>query len=370
MKKWIIGVMLFSLTPVFGQIDSTQTTIVLSKTDSTKSTLVFSGYVETYYSYDLGKPDNHNRPGFMYSHNRHNEFSLNLGYIKAAYQSTRTRANLAIGAGSYMNANLSAEPNVLKNIYEANGGVKISKNKEVWIDAGIMSSHIGYESAIGKDNWTLTRTISAENSPYFETGAKISFTTKNEKWFLSALVLNGWQRMQRVDGNSTLAFGHQLTYKPNAKVLLNSSSIVCNDQPDTLRKMRYFHNLYGTFELSSKVSMTAGFDIGVQQKTKGSSDYDMWFAPSLITKFTINNKNSLTLRLEYFDDQNGVIIATGTANGFKTYGYSLNYDYAITKNVNWRLEARGLTSQDKIFVLNNKADQNNYFLTTSLTFAF
>ena len=362
--------MLLNMTFSFSQVDSTKTKLVFTKADSTISTLVFSGYVETYYSYDLGKPDNHNRPGFMYSHNRHNEFSLNLGYVKAAFQSTRTRANLAIGAGSYLNANLSAEPNVLKNIYEANGGVKISKNNEVWIDAGIMSSHIGYESAIGKDNWTLTRTISAENSPYFETGAKISFTSKNEKWFLSALVLNGWQRMQRVDGNSTLAFGHQLTYKPNAKVLLNSSSIVCNDQPDTLRKMRYFHNLYGIFELSSHISVTAGFDIGVQQKSKASSDYDLWFAPSLITKFTLNDKNSLTLRLEYFDDQNGVIIGTGTANGFKTYGYSLNYDYAITKNVNWRLEARGLTSQDKIFVLNNRADQNNYFFTTSLTFAF
>ena len=38
-----------------------------------KSPLTFSGYVETYYSYDFNEPENHTRPGFVYSHNRHNE---------------------------------------------------------------------------------------------------------------------------------------------------------------------------------------------------------------------------------------------------------------------------------------------------------
>lgn len=370
MKKIIVGLLLLNLSPSFSQTDTSKMISAIKFGDSLKSTLVFSGYVETYYSYDLGNPDNHNRPGFMYSHNRHNEFNLNLGFLKAAYQSDRTRANLALGAGTYLNANLAAEPNVLKNIYEANGGVKISKNREIWIDAGILPSHIGYESAIGKDNWTLTRSLGAENSPYFETGAKISLTSKNEKWFVSALVLNGWQRMQRVDGNNTLAFGHQLTYKPNDKVILNSSSIICNDQPDSLRTMRYFHNLFGAFELNSMVSLTAGFDIGFQQKAKRSTNYDMWFTLSLITKLTLNKQHSLSVRLEYYEDENGVIIATGTPNGFKTFGYSVNYDYAITKHVNWRLEARGLSSKDSIFALDGKPSQQNYFVTTSLTFSF
>ena len=52
-----------------------------------------------------------------------------------------SRANIALAVGTYMNANYAAEPGVLKNIYEANAGVKISNNKNIWVDAGILPSH-------------------------------------------------------------------------------------------------------------------------------------------------------------------------------------------------------------------------------------
>ena len=142
-----------------------------------------SGYVEAYYGYDFNKPDDNNRPAFIYSHNRHNEFNLNLGYLKGAYSSERVRANIAMAAGTYMNSNYAAEPGVLKNIYEANVGIKISTKKNLWIDAGIMPSHIGFESAIGKDCPNLTRSMLAENSPYYESGIRVGYTSKNEKWF-------------------------------------------------------------------------------------------------------------------------------------------------------------------------------------------
>lgn len=346
------------------------TTKGFAQTDSTKSPLTFSGYLEAYYTYDFGNPDNHNRPAFTYSHNRHNEVNLNLGLIKAAYQTENVRANFALATGTYMNANYAAEPGVLKNIYEANAGVKISKKKDLWIDAGIFSSHIGFESAIGKDNWALTRGINADNTPYFETGAKISYTTDNGKWLISGLVLNGWQRIQRVDGNNTPAFGHQLIFKPNSKITLNSSSFIGNDKPDSLRQMRYFHNLYGIFQITNKFALTVGFDMGAEQVSKGSSDYNTWYNPVMLLKLAPNSKQSITARAEYYNDKNGVIIGTGTPNGFKTFGYSLNYDYLIRDNVMWRIEGRGFSSKDQIFMLNDKPDNNNFFFTTSLAVSF
>jgi hypothetical protein len=341
-----------------------------AQTDSTKYPLTISGYVETYYSYDFGNPSDHNRPGFVYSHNRHNEVNLNLGFIKAAYATDKVRANLALMTGTYANANLAAEPGVLKNIFEANAGVKISKKKNLWVDAGIFASHIGFESAIGKDCWNLTRGILADNSPYYESGAKISYTSDNAKWFLSGLLLNGWQRIQRVNGNNTPAFGHQITWTPNNKVKLNSSSFVGSDSPDSLRLMRYFHNFYGLFQITEKFGLIFGFDIGAQQKSKGSSDYNVWYTPNLIAKFSPNNKVSIVARAEYYTDPNGVIIATGSTNGFQTYGYSLNIDYQVMNNVVWRIEGRGLTSKDKIFTLNNKPSTQNYFVTTALAISF
>lgn len=341
-----------------------------AQTDSTKNRLSISGYIETYYSYDFANPSDHNRPGFVYSHNRHNEVNLNLGFIKAAYATDKVRANLALMTGTYANANLAAEPGVLKNIFEANAGVKISKKKNLWVDAGIFASHIGFESAIGKDCWNLTRSILADNSPYYESGVKVSYTSDNEKWFLSGLILNGWQRIQRVNGNNTPAFGHQLTFKPNSKVTLNSSSFVGSDTPDSSRQMRYFHNFYGQFQLTEKFGMIVGFDFGAQQKAKNSSEYNTLYSPVLILKYAPTEKISIAARGEYYSDANGVIISTGTLNGFQTYGYSLNLDYQIMNSVVWRIEGRGFTSKDKIFTLNDNPSSQNYFLTTALAISF
>jgi len=343
---------------------------IYAQTESFKNPLKISGYLETYYTYDFGNPFNNIRPTFVYSFNRHNEVNINLGFIKAAYETDNVRSNLAFMTGTYANSNLVNEAGVLKNIFEANVGVKISKTLNLWVDAGVFASHIGFESAIGKDCWNLTRSILADNSPYYESGAKISYTSKNEKWFLSGLILNGWQRINRIDGNSMPAFGHQITYKPTPKITLNSSSFVGNTLPDSLKQMRYFHNLYGQFMLNNKLSILVGFDIGLQQKIKESNNYNSWFSPVIIAKYTPNIKTSIAARSEYYSDEKGVIIPTNTPNGFQTFGYSLNLDKNIASNIIWRIEGRSFLSNDFIFTNNKKASEVNYFLTTALAISF
>lgn len=339
-------------------------------TVQTKSPFTISGYVEAFYNHDFNKPSNNTLPGFMYNFNRANEVNLNLAFIKGSYTTDRVRANVALATGTYMNANYAAEPGVLKNVYEANVGVKISKNNNLWIDAGVMPSHIGFESAIGKDNWAMTRSLVAENSPYFETGVKLGFTSKDEKWYLAALYLNGWQRIQRPDGNSTPAFGTQVTYKPSGRVTLNYSTFLGNDKADSLKRMRYYHNVYGIFQITDKFGITAGFDIGSEQKDKGSSSYNTWYVPVMIARFTPSEKTRIAIRGEYFSDKNGVIISSGTPNGFKTLGYSVNFDYLPIENVMWRIEARSLNSKDAIFVRDTATQKQNYFLSTSLSLSF
>lgn len=332
--------------------------------------LTISGYLEAYYSYDLGNPDNHERPGFFYNFNRHNEVNLNIGLIKASYIKNNVRANFALMTGTYAQYNLAGEQGLLKNVYEANVGFKISKKHNAWIDAGILPSHIGWESAIGKDCWNLSRSIAAENSPYYESGVKVSYTTKNEKLYLAAMYLNGWQRIQKVPANHTPAFGTQLTYKPNAKVTLNWSTYGGNEFPDSVMQMRVFNNVYGQFQITEKFGILAGFDIGMQQIKKDTSAYNNWYTPVLIVQFKPTSKIRIAARGEYYNDEKGVIISTGTPNGFQTLGYSLNFDYAVSENVLWRIEGRGFSSKNKIFTMDKKPSTENYFLTSSIAISF
>lgn len=337
--------------------------------DSTGA-LTVSGYAEAYYSYDFNKPADNNRPGFIYSHNRHNEFNLNIGFLKASYSAARVRANLALAAGTYMNANYAAEPGVLKNIFEADAGIKISKNKNLWIDAGILPSHIGFESAVSKDCWSLTRSILADNTPYFEAGARITYTSDNGKWLLSGMALNGWQRITRVSGNSLMSWGTQVQFKPSSKVLINYSTFIGTDKPDSTRLSRLFHNIYGIFNVTGKFGITAGFDIGTEEKTKGSDDKNTWYSPVLILRYAFNDKWAVAGRAEHYNDKNGVIIATGTPNGFQTTGYSFNIDHSPFKNVLIRMEIRSLNSKDKVFTKSSGATDSNTFFTSSIAVSF
>ncbi|MCO5234566.1 MAG: porin [Chitinophagales bacterium] len=338
--------------------------------DNNSKSFIISGYLEAFYSNDFSKSKNHVRQPFYYQFNRNNEFNLNIGLIKFAYSTNKIRANIGLMAGTYSNDNLSAEPGVLKNIYEANIGFKASKKKNIWIDAGILPSHIGFESVIGKDCWNLTRSILAENTPSFETGVKLTYISDNNKWTISGLVMNGWQRIYRPDGNNTIAFGHQVIFKPNSKITLNSSSFIGNDKPDSLKQMRYFHNFYGQFQINEKLGLTAGVDIGAEQIYKGSKHYNSWYSPILIAKFSPSEKHNIAIRGEYYNDKNGIFILTDTPNGFQTWGYSINYDYSIVSNVMWRIEARGLNSKDKIFILKGEPNRNNISITTSLAISF
>lgn len=340
---------------------------MVAQTDSVKHPLSVTVYMELYYARNLTQKNAQQQPAFLYSFNRLKEVNLNLAYIKAAYETSNTRGAVAFAAGTYMNANLAAEPATLQHIFEANAGIKISKRKNIWLDAGILPSHIGFETAVGKDCHTLTRSILAENSPYFETGARLTWTTADEKIVVALLALNGWQRITRIGGNNTPAWGHQFIFKPNGKMLLNSSSFIGNDKPDSSRQMRYFHNFYLQWQPADKTSVTAGFDIGAQQSQKHSKKFNCWYAPVLLIKYTPSSRYSFTARAEYYADKKEVIITGASANGFALFSCSLNFDYHISRQALIRAEGRLFTANHLATAASGKPMS---VFTTSLSFSF
>ncbi len=352
--------MFFSIYETKAQSDTT-------KTLSPKIEL--SGFIDVFYVYDFNQPKTDYRQTFLYNYNRHNEFNLNLGFIKISAQHQKYRANIALQTGTYANDNYAYEPGLLKNIFEANAGILLNKKNNLWLDAGIFASHIGFESAISLDNWTLTRSILAENSPYYLSGAKLTYTP-NKKIELIALVCNGWQHIQKMKGNSLPSFGTQLKVMPTEKITFNWSTFVGTDDPDTTRRMRYFNNFYGQLQLLKKFGLIAGFDVGTQQRTKNSPVYDFWFSPVIIGQFAINKNWKTAIRAEYYQDETGIIIPTGTINGFRTTGLSLNLDYSRTQNIICRLEGRWLNCKDKVFETKTTPTNNNFIIGTSIAIKF
>ena len=352
----IIIALIFSSLSLSAQVDSTW---------HQKPQLSISGFADVFYVYDFNQPQGTERQPFLFNHNRHNEFNLNLGLVKLDVEHSKYRANFALQTGTYANDNYAAEPGLLKNIFEANIGISLNKKNNLWLDAGVLPSHIGFESAISMDNMTLTRSLLAENSPYFLTGAKLTFNP-NDKWEIAALIVNGWQRIQRLEGNSLPSFGTQVNYSPTEKVSLNWSTFIGTDDPDTTRRMRLFNNFYGQFQFSENFQMIAGFDIGVQQQSSSSTKYDTWFSPVIIGQLTHNEKWKSALRVEYYQDRTGIIIPINTSVGFETFGCSFNIDYTPSPMLMCRLETRWLKSEDAIFQGNTRFKQNTFFVSASM----
>ena len=327
----------------------------------------FKGYIDVFYAYDFNQPESGVRQPFFYNHNRHNQFNLNHGIIGFEVSNPKYRAGLGLHTGTYPMDNYSIEPGVLKNIYEAYIGLALNKNNNLWLDAGIFESFIGFESPISIDNWTLTRSLCAENVPYFLTGAKITYNI-NDKWAVLGSILNGWQIIQTVQGNSLPSFGTQVIFAPNNRFTFNWSTFIGTDDPDSTRRMRYFNNFYGQMEISEKLEFFAGIDIGFQQESKGSSSYNNWHAVTLILRYKISDKWAMAFRGENYVDRNDVMIDSDTPNGFNTSGLSVNGDFRPIPNLACRMEIRWLNSVDELFVKDDDLTKNNLFIVASVAY--
>lgn len=335
--------------------------IVLQASAQEKLPVNFSGYGELYYNYNTEQPANHENEPFYYNYKRHNELNLNLIYAKANYDTGNLRANLALMAGNYAQYNLASEPTWAQFIYEANLGFKISKTKNLWIDAGILPSHIGFETAVGADNYTLTRSILAENSPYYEMGAKLSYTNTKNNFTYSLLVLNGWQRIQRLDSVQKPSMGMQFTYKPKENITLNYSNFIGSTLPDSYHTWRVFHNLYTIYDITKKWSFIAGFDIGTDKYDR--QHYGYWYAPVVIGRYSLSEKSKLAFRIENYNDKNQIVVSYPNSTKTNIWGYSINYDQTVLKNLLWRIECKYLTMQTAL-------KPNAFYATTSLSYKF
>jgi len=329
-------------------------------------TVSVSGFLDVFYVYDFNKPTGKYRQPFLYNHNRHNEFNLNLGIVKLSLNHEKYRSNLALHTGTYVNDNYAQEPQLLKFISEANVGLSLNKQNNWWVDAGVFASHIGFESAISSDNLTMTRSILAENSPYFFAGLKTTFISKNEKIEANFSVLNGWQRIQGVVGSSLPAFGTQLKWTPSDKFTFNWSTFVGTENPDNSRRMRYFNNFYSQFKLAKKWNFITGFDFGIQQQTKGSSKYNQWWSPVGITQYGFNERWKMAVRFEKYRDRNEVMIGSFSVDDFDVNSFSINTDFTPNSIIMWRMETRLFQSRNREFIASNSFSNYNFFIGSSI----
>lgn len=350
---------LFFLLLVYLNTQGQDTTI-----KKNESLFTFSGYIDLYYQFDFNKPANNERPSFLYNFKKHNQPSVNLAMLKVSYLQKKWKANLAIMAGDYTEYNLAAEPAFFRHINEANIGYAFSKKFSV--NAGILPSHIGIESAIAKDNWNLSRSMLAENTPYYETGVKFNHTP-NEKWLFSLLIINGWQNIK--DYNSSKAIGTQLQFRPNDKLLINSSTFFGNERPDSVRQMRLFHNFYLSYAIHPKIKLAFLLDAGAERKIN-KDGYNSWMGAAILLQYLPAKNLNIAGRVEFYKDKENTIVTSYPPGKLSVAGFAFNIDYSLSKNLLFRNEARLFNSVNNIFENKNITSRTNFCLLSCISISF
>jgi Putative beta-barrel porin-2, OmpL-like. bbp2 len=323
--------------------------VAVAQADSTaKPKLHVGGFLEAYYGIDAWRSPDHARPCFTYNHTRLGEVAINLALVQLSVTHDRYRANLGLMAGTYPEANLASEPGMLRFIYEANVGVALGKSGRSWLDMGVFPSYIGFEGPISTDNLTLSRSLIAESSPYYFSGARLS-TKLGKRVELAGYLLNGWQRMRILSGNRSPSAGTQVRYQANDKLLVNWSTYVGPEGYGNGALMRYFSDLYFQAQPFPRLAVTGGFDLGFQQIAPDSTRMNHWTNTVGIMKYDVSKHFALVGRGESFVDARKVIGCGSSNHAFVVWGGSLGGDYHPQENVWLRVEARYLRGREKFF---------------------
>jgi hypothetical protein len=365
MRKLFFLLLFIRSISIWAQEQVVNTAVMDTLSTTVIGHLGVGGYVDSYYSYSFNQPANNKDPFFV-SNDRMNEITINLAYIDLKYKSTNFRARLVPGFGTYMNSNYANEQGSLKNIVEGNVGVRLSAKRNIWLDVGVLGSPYTNESAISKDHLMYTRSFAPQNVPYYLSGAKL--TVPLSKIVTATLyLLNGWQVIE--DNNNGKSLGTQLEVRPNGRMLFNWDTYVGNERsslhPDF--GTRYFTDLYWIYKASKKFDATSCVYIGSQDRTNAGSA--TWGTFNFIGRYSFSEVISLSGRVEYFSDLQGVHVLTQSGGlGFETYSSGLCLNYSANHNALFRLEAREFMSPKAVYLdQNQNPTQINMQVTASLT---
>ncbi len=315
---------------------------------------------------DFNAPRGNDNSHLMTQPARHNEFNVNLAHVDLRLERDDLRGALALHTGTSVEANYAGESNnreLAQLLHEAWIGYRIMNG--LWVDAGIYPAPYGFENWLSKDNKSYTRSLVADFSPYYQTGIKVSWQV-SDKIDLAGHLFNGWQNI--AETNSGKAAGVTLAYMPSTSITFIYNNFIGNEMPDSVSAaLRLYHDLCTRITVSPALEFDLTTDYGIQRV---NSDHRSWMGAALIGRYIFSDHISLSVRTEYYNDANQVIVSTHTDNGFVGYGASLNLDTALLPQLLWRNEIRMLSAKYPVFPTDNGLSKQTGFIVSSLSLTF
>jgi hypothetical protein len=321
-----------------------------------KDTLSASAFIDTTIAHDFNRLPSRDRP-YTTQPYYNNEGALNLGFVDARLSTDRYHGRIAMQYGSSVVANYADEADeFVRYFQEAYGGVQIS---DTWhVDAGVYFSHIGMESWISRDDYTVGRSIIADYSPYYQSGVR-SVHQLSDRLHVELQLLRGWQN---ISNDRDPSLGTQVAYDltPQTKVVYNT--FIGNEDG-----LRVYNDFVMRHAFSRRFGVAAAFDLGLQNRSEES--FAWWYGWSIIPHYSINKTVAIAGRVEQFSDPHQVVLESLSNESFNATSLSANIDITLLTDLVWRSEYRAYVSSRDLFPDNGGYSTTDNVMTTSIIYS-
>ena len=332
-------------------------------------------FIDSYVAFDSGRPRSLDR-AFTTQAARHAEFNVNLAHVEATLTAPRVRGRLAVQAGTSVQVNYAGEPRVggtsgpelARVLQEAYAGYELRRG--LWIDAGVFFSNVGMEGWISRDNPTYTRSLVADYSPYYSSGARLTWQAASSL-ALRVDVVNGWQTISENNEDKTLgvridqSLGHASTVSWYGLAGREAAG-----------QLRFFNGVGVRTRPTERVEITAQIDVGREgaPDTVGTTaPARVWHGGMVIVRWMMTPRAALVARGERYADPQQVVAVTGTPTGLRATGGSLGLDIHPLPQLLWRSELRTLSNRGAVFPDRRReagVSSRNTVVVTSLAVSF
>ena len=314
-KKIVAALAAPALSLAFSTSVSAQDTTAVEATPA----LVISGSVDGYYKYDFAKTAANTYTSFTQTHNT---FSLGMASVKFAHTGEKVSAVADLGFGPRAKDFAYTDDGItqaIKQLY-----VSYSPADFVTFTLGTWATHIGYELVDPQLNRNYSMSYMFTNGPFTHTGFKAQFTKGKSGLMLGISNATDYRVLPSDQINRKFFLAQYSVAFEKVSAYLN---FVGGKAPDSSKSAQI--DAVVTAKFSDKFSL--GFN-GTYTSVKAwdgnkNLDGEGWYGAALYLNLDPKPWFGLTLRGEYFNDDNQLKVYSGAPTGGSIFATTLSAQF-------------------------------------------
>lgn len=337
-----------------------------------KKALGLSIYLQGGYTYNLGNPDSQENELRVFDH-KANSFTLDMAQIqfvkdapmggigyKLKLSAGETAKFIhALGLGIESGAN--PKDTDVFDLTEAYVSYVAPLGRGIRFDFGKMVTYHGAEVIEAKDNPNYSRSFLFNFAiPFTHTGLKVSYPF-SDALNASVHIVNGWDNFD--DNNKGKTVGLFVGYTPAEKLGMIFNLMYGPEKDDNNHDNRFLLDWVGTVKPIKNLTFILNTDYATEEHSAPDGGQAKWYGIVGIAKYDFSERYSLSLRAEYFKDQDGV--RTGAAQALKEI--TVTPESRLARGLIVRPEYRHDWSDEKAFDSGDKKNQDTIALAVMYT---